>query len=815
MSAAVPALAPSLHPTILIGYGSYGRKVLRRLLVDAEGHGLLIWEDPPSAGSPSERRLKDLALIHVSDQSDGEEIESYMAKDLFRLIRTSSLEEVDFKQAVVGTKGLLLDEAARSADPARLRLGLDVIVFAQPTSLEALGTLERILPPVMQDLASDVSLKQPGPGSARINFSLVFDFENYWDRDAAGSGIRRETVHSIQRWERRMQEGLPAFGRIYLLDGHTLGGNRNETLRIEELTLFLEFLLFAGLRDHPGLRSLYQRENDRMPPLGTFGVRLIERSHGLLTRLVAAYFGLGWLGYMAGSEARAQARNELRGSLTEFQPASLDLSGLRSDLSQRLASGIATVEEELARLNVDDEDWPRQFREQLSFSTLKLKSDLDNWVGDQAQVLVETRLKGVAQRLEEVVSGALHHETAPAPLGTVLQELKELQHALRSEFTPAGSLKEDSSQAPGALEAIDQIHRDYRVFKHSQVNPNRLADWWILLAIVISAAWTPIVLEAIEELPVPGHDASSLLSAGYNLLTWLGKPIIVAPLLVLAAWVAGKYGFQPNFQSRIERGLLVFVHRDRGWFTSKVRDVLHTGSFRDSLENYAREVFENMARRLRGVVFREVSRVLEKLESRRRELDWLRNELRVFLSTYGLDPDKAVDSWRSVHGHRPGYHSSLEEVADFLRLLKLNPPTVERFESMQARLRPFTGWERRYCSAFLYPVVFLEQLSREYRDESSGGSHLQPEQLSSSLSRFSGFSCGMQWDAGEGPGTDVVESYCVMPEAWRALAGIEGLLSKEGITRQHVVAGSDSSRAYLLRFQLRVSSERLQDARET
>src|SRR6202165_693754 len=106
--------APALHPTILIGYGSYGRKVLRRLLIDAEGHGLLTWEDPPGAGSPSQRRLKDIVLIHVPDQPEGEEIEGYLAKDLFRQIRTAALDESDLRKNVVEGKKQLLDEAARS-----------------------------------------------------------------------------------------------------------------------------------------------------------------------------------------------------------------------------------------------------------------------------------------------------------------------------------------------------------------------------------------------------------------------------------------------------------------------------------------------------------------------------------------------------------------------------------------------------------------------------------------------------------------------------------------------------------------------------
>lgn len=785
-----------LHPTILIGYGSYGRRVMRRFLLDAEPRGLLRWEDSPGDGAQSVRRLKDLVLLHVSDQSSDEEIANHIAKDLFLEIQDGPADPDDLKRRVIKAKKQLLDEVSRSGDPARHRLGLDIFVLAQPISLEELGILERILPASIQELASDVGLRQPAQGAARVNFVLVFDFENYWERSPLAQNLRQEVLQSVKRWEQRAKEGLPSFARIYLMDGHTSGGNRDEARRIEELTIFLEFVLFEGMRDHPSIRHLYQSESDQTIPLATLGIRLIERSQGLLRRLAAAYFSVGWIGYMAGYEAGKEAREQLKLGLATFSPASLDISGERQQLRDKLENGMAEIESGLTNLNVDDEDWPKQFRERLASSSTRLKSELADWARERVQQIIDSKFKSVAQELRATITRALHHESTPAPLGTVVQELKELQTALQRDFKPLQRTSRPSQMMNG-LEAIDDIHRRYCDFKISQVNPARLSDYWVLIAIVASAAWTPIVAGAIADIG-PSRGTSP----------W---PVLVAPVLGVLLWLAGRYGFHRSIQLRVEQGLLTFTHPDRGWIISRVRGVLSAGQFRESLEAYADQVFQNMIRRLTGMAQRQIHRSLQKLEWRRREMEWLRNELRSFLVTYGLDPDKPIDVWNLAQNQRSGYRYSLEKAADIQVLLRRNPATKERYESTQARLQPFADWVDRYSKAFLYPVVFLEKLSHEYEDSSDTGEELKTEELNAFLKGVGEFSCAMEWSSGAGPGLDVIESYCILPKAWRPLPGIESSLIEHGIQRQHLLVGDDPSRLYLLRYQLRVSWERLGD----
>ena len=806
MSAAQSITTPQTHPTILVGYGSYGLRALRRFLLDAENHGLLNWEDSPDPTSSHLRRLKNLVLIHVADRPGDDEAEPYVARDLYRQLVRVEPDEGKFKVAMLEAKRQLLDEATHSADPVRLRLGLDVFVLAQPTTLEMLGTLERILPPAMYELAGDAGLRQTLHSDARISFILIFDFDNYWDRSPAGKSIRAEVGNSIKRWEKNT---TASFARIYIVDGHTAGGNRTEALRIEELILFLEFLFFAGMRDDPALRRLYQRDDEGAVPLGTFGIRLVEQSQGLLKRLVAAYFALGWLTYIGGNEVRSEARERFRASLEPFRPPNPDVSGLRAQLREKLDQGIEQMEGELAPLKPEQEDWPQQFRRELGVATVRLKDDLANWAGEQVQQLMDTSLKNVTRDMEEAVTRALHHDNSPAPLGVVIQELKDLQQSLQGGVTLVAEPEPPQPSEDPDMTAVDQIHRDFRIFRHSQLNPGRLADWWILLAVVVAAAWTPLILEAIAEIPAPADDAAFLPAMLFNVVNWMGKPIIIAPLLLLIAILAGRYGFHKGIQARVERGLLTFTHPDRGWIIDRIRRVLHSGSMHASLEAYSEYVFGNVLRRLRGVVLREVRRELDRLTLRRRELEWLKSELRTYLGSYALDPDKPIESWARMRSRPHVYRYSAAGIESFRRLLNINPPTRERYESTQAKFKPFPDWSEPYSREFLYPVVFLERLSHEY-DAADQAGELLPATMQDFLAALQqGFSCAMAWETGEGP--DVVESYCVLPKKWKSLPEMERNLSNQGINRQHILEGADPFRGYVVRFQLGVSSDKLQD----
>src|SRR5690606_17807621 len=127
-----------LHPTILVGYGDYGRTVLERLLRSAAARGSLEWEERDDPASLQRRRLRGLALLWAPDPLDprsGKERTPEVMVDLFRQI-----EEIEPGPHGVG------DSLARAAGDAKRRLhaadahgaadrgqGLDVIVLAHPS----------------------------------------------------------------------------------------------------------------------------------------------------------------------------------------------------------------------------------------------------------------------------------------------------------------------------------------------------------------------------------------------------------------------------------------------------------------------------------------------------------------------------------------------------------------------------------------------------------------------------------------------------------------------------------------------------------
>jgi hypothetical protein len=798
------APAPNLHPTLCIGFGSYGQKVLRQLLLDSEAHGLLRWRDLSHPVNPAVRSLKDLVLVHVRERAERVDVDSQIARDLFRQIRTVSADEREIRTSLLQSKQELLDESLRNTSPGQLRLGLDVFVVAQPRSLDTLGTVERSLLPAMDKMASDVGLRQQAQGAARINFILFLDFDNYWENSAAAANFRQDVRKAIQRWEDRMQKNTPSFGRIYVLDGHTAGGNREEAKRIEELVLFLQCALFAGMRDNPALRDLFQRETDLTPPLGTFGIRVIERSQGLTEHLVAAYFAVRWLAQMRGSEASVDGYMGFKTALNEFRPENLDLIEPRRELQKRLQDGLLGVENELAQLDPNQQTWPELLETRLAALLISLKADLSAWAGSRTQQIVDTQLRTVAGRLQQAVTGALHSDNHPAPLGTVIQQLQELRQQLVPPLPPArqpATEKED-------LDAIRSLHQRYRKFKLSQVNTAQMGTWWLLLAGIATAAWTPVAIEAVQELPAPASTTPVWMSSAFDLLSAIAKPIILAPVLVLATWALGRYVFQRAMQARVERGLLVFMHPERGWIIGQVRAILQSSGIRVSLETYAREVFETMARRLRSVIVKQIDIVLQRLQERRKELEWLRIELRNFLISYGVDPEKPMSAAQSQGGIRSGYRYSLQKMDDFDHLLRMNPPTQERFESTQSRLKPFAGWADQYSDCFLYPVTFLERLSQEYKMDNIR-TPLSAQELTSFLKLADKFTTAFEWNAGVGAGRDVISSYCILPDEWKEL-GAESRLLNQGFSKQHIIPAEDSSRAYLLRLQLRVSSERLE-----
>jgi len=806
-----------LHPTILIGCGSYGRSALRRTLQLAHDRGALVWEDVADQGHSVVRRIKQLALV-VTPAGPGEDTsaEGDLARDLYNNLEELPAGRPDlFAQMVLRQKERLLDAGRRSTDAARLRLGLDVFVLAQPAAIDLLGNMEALLQPVMDLLANDRSLQPPAPGADLLNFTLILDFDRYWDQSPAGRALRREVQAFAKRCMDRQREGRPSFSRIYLCDGQTGDGRRGESLRIEETAMFLGLLLFEGQRQNVSLRSLFQREHDDSPALAAFGVRCMERSKTLLTRLAAAKFASGWLQSLAGSSATAEAVGSLTSRLDDYLPERIDFAADRADLDAALEAGLDEIERQLVGWTLQtagEERWSAGVREIAERAVLRIQSELSAVGSECAQRAAERLFGGMSKRLEQLVSEAMGDPGNPLPLGAAIHALQDVERRLLAGISqPAPWEVPEGDPYAG----VDEVHRRFREMLDGHVDVADLKQAWPLLAVMAAAAWTPIALSAADELTPVDPTTTFAWRLLHQAVVALDKPWIVAPVLFAAAWIAGARWFHRQITARIERARMFYLHPDQGRLIECLRRLTRFGATGASLRAYRDRVYQEMLDRLRADALRAIGQILERLRERQVEAGWLRGQMREFLRTHGVDPDSdalSVDSDRALSA---GYRISIEAEPSLRRILTKNPATRERFKSMQSESKILERWSDRYCDAFLYPVVFLEHLSEYYRELPAQQVAPAEDQLAArsreiigAVEGFGQFPLAFDWGATTGAAV-TTENYCLLPAAWRALPGVMSAIAGQAFPEHRIISGADPDVAYLLRVQLGVLPARL------
>jgi hypothetical protein len=803
----------SQHPTILIGQGAFGRTVLRRLLASTAARGALVWQEAPDGSDPAARRLKNLALLGVGGRggaglepgNDPEQREIF--RDLERQIEEVEPSGDALASAMARAAARLLAAEDRAADPDRLRLGLDVIVLAQPAAPERVGEVLNLLAPGMNGLAGNASLARVAEGVERLSFLQILDFEQYWDPAECGRRVREAVHRAVQHWEGQLKARRPGFGRTYLVDGHTQSGFREERYRIDEIVLFLELLLFEGQRNGT-MQWLYQRRRDFEPTVGTFGVRSVERSAGLLARLAAAAFGVGWLEHLAGDagvEGDADVL-ELRRRLEPYRAARLRQLLAVEELEARRDEELRDLESGLLALSPDLPDWAEQVRERAESSLLTLKNHLSRWAGDRVRKLDEELLAVLPRELEAGVEAALHEGGSPATLGRVMAELDGLLREMEDlDPAPAGNAGAEADPfAP-----LEAAHARYREALAEQVDTDRLKRWWGFLALAVAAGWTPLLLEAIAEVPEPDAASHHLLRWGYDALQGLARPVVAGALLFAGCLAAGRLAFHRTIAQRVRRSLAFHTDPERGRLAARVRAALAPGGgLRGQVDAFAQGVERDLKARVRSDVQREVRRVRDLLAERRREALWLRDQLLDFLKGYGLDASLKGEGFERARRRRGGVRQALERSAELEDLLRKNAPRPERFRSTQARTRPFQGWAERYCGAFLHPLRFLDDLSTEYRDrggEQATGALLA--ELLEFLRREGSFFLAFDWPKTEG--VPVTESHALVPEAWSAFPEVMRALSDHGWSASRASRGADPGRAYLLNVRVGVSPDRL------
>ena len=802
------SFTPVTRTTLIIGYGSFGLDVLRRFLASTAMRGVLVWEEPGGADG-NQRRLRDLALLWVRDPFEagggeadkesaveGSHIE--MLRDLYRQIQTveqTAEAQAAFVKALEKTTNILLDAASRASRRDNLPLGLDIIVLAHPGDPAVIGRLNPLLIAGMERLQNYATQLERGVTVAAVlNFIQILDFENYWERSERGQQIRVATHGAVERWQERRNAGKAAFGRIYLVDSHTADGIRDVRQRIDEISLLLEFLLFESQRGGE-LQRLYQAVLPNEPLVATFGIRLMERSAGLLSRLAAARFGIDWLGYLAGEDRLWLAMEpvELRQQLAPYRGAELErllnLESLQAQLRQRLYA----LQQQLAGLPVEAADWPQQVQAGYEQAARQLENDLTAQVHRYFQRLSQERLAGLPTVLRSGIEAALHHERQPAPLGAVIREVElALQELAQATVSPG-----PAAAGATALAQLGSQHTAFRRFQAEQLDAGSLRYWWPLFAGALGLGLTPLVLELLPRLSTA------------ELALWLSRhPSVVAIALTALFWGLGAGLMQRSIRGGIERARRFWSDPGRGRLTDRLlRQLRLEGELGRPLAQVLDRLYANMVLSVRGEVTRELGQSLKHLQERRRELLWLQGQLREFLRLYGLVGDEQRHEGLRLRQENTGIRYVVEQYEDFERMLQTNPPAAERFLSMQADTKPFSGWNQPYSDVFLYPLRFIDKLSRKYRDPfleelARPGTGIEQtaraREFRDFLNHYGAFAPAFSYKTQTGAPDRL---YCLLPQVWLGLQGIRDTLRDLGVVEQNIIVGEDVARAYLLRIQ--------------
>lgn len=805
------------HPTLLIGHGAFGRKVLRRLLASTAARGALDWQEGPPGGDPAARRLKNLTLVSVASRAGGRLAEGEGPDEEERDVFTELDGQIEAVEPSPAALSMVMERAAdrllaaedRAAEADRIPLSLDVIVLSHLRLPEDVGELLNLLPLGMGRLAGRASLERLAEGNERLNFLQILDFDQYWEASERGKRLRETVYKAVEHWEEQLKIRHAGFGRTYLVDGQTQDGTRDESYRIDEIILFLEFLLFENQRSE---LKFYGRLRGFESTVGTFGVRLIERSGGLLSRLAAAAFGVGWLQHLAGTagvEGDADLA-ALRQHLAPYRAAHLHQLLATGDLKTRLEAGLQQMEVCLLE-RLDHADWPAQARARAQATMLQLKNHLSRWAGERVAQLDGKLLMALPRELEMGVESALHHSGTPATLGRIVAELEGLVKEMDELPSPPAT---ETAVGEDPFTALENAHTHYLEVKAEQVDTGRLPRWWGLLACVVAAAWTPLLLEALAEVPEPDPASYHLLRWGYRALQVFAKPWLAGGALFLTAFAVGRFAFQGTVARRVERTLAFHTDPERGRLADRVRAALAAGGpLRAQLDLFAERVERDLGARVRSDVQREARRLLVLLAERRREARWLRDRLLDFLKGYGLDASLEGEGFERARRRQGGVRQSLERGDELEVLLKRNAPLAERFRSTQVKRPPVKGWMERYCGAFLHPLRFLDELSGEYPDAAdallaSGPSAAAVHaDLIDFLGRNGGFHPAFDWP--QTAGVPVVESHALVPAAWSVVPEVMRVLRDHRWTDAKISRSSDPGRIYLLRVQLGVASERL------
>ncbi|MBL8213827.1 MAG: hypothetical protein JNK87_24125 [Bryobacterales bacterium] len=792
----------SHHPTILIGYGQYGRRCLQTLLANAAARGVLPWEDTHGTELFSDRRLQSLALFYVPDlfQAGDDGSGAFAGRDNFEMMQDlyGQIETVEPKgpqpglvlaQQVEKAKSRLFAEY-RLTRSGPLNIGLDVILLARPLEAAAVGRLSELIAPVMEHLARDPGF-QAIEGQDLLNFIEILDFEDFWDDSPRQSATREAIYQELERAKEADDHRRPAFGRVYLFDGRTERGNHDEVARRDEAVLFLEFLLLEGHRTQASTRTFYVRE-----PLAhllcTVGIRAIEFSSARLRRLAAASFARGWLGHLAGRGTEAGTPNAIEPVVTSFLPPSVEETFGPDRVESWLQRGLHNIEQGLLRLDPAATDWPLRVEETARELASAQRSALLEESAKLTRELVARHVNPLPDEIHAAVSGGLSDDSFPRTAGSMVQELDDTAERIMAAASSRPSLPAvEPALAPSAQ---SELHLRYLDFRARQVDPTRLRNWWLLFAVSAAIAFLPIWRDLWQE--VLGEDWAS---AGWQTTFFLLS-------LLLLFWAIGAKLFQPWIELAVARPLEFFTHPQRGRFAALLRRKVHSAEIEGALRSTAYETLRAQRQSLAAKVCAQLAQTSRPLKERQREMRWLSTQLEGYLKLHRVNE----------HADPPQYHPDrelprvlrvLETDQDLAATSSAHPRNQAEYHHVQRTLRIFEHWHVRFSPTFLDPHRFLDQIATVFPE--SFEERRVAAGVIEGLSHYEDFPASFQWL--QASGLPQERRSCSIPAHWLRLDGVnEGLL--RGGYHQSVLARNSGDRLYLLQGRLGIPHELLRVA---
>jgi len=827
-----------IKPTILIGQGRFGREVLQRLLSKTAPRGTLEWELAPRAGSgPGAHRLRDLALLcmpegtaleaeptaAVDGQSsvDGTGSRADFIVDLYRQIREVEHRPGNAEEALCDAVSAAADGLLQPQTVLRRGgglAGLDVIVIAHVDGPGVLSTIDSLTRALLKRLVIDnPSWKVTVASERKLNCIHLLDFDNYRHPEASGRAIRRALRRSMDTWKQQLDAKRPAIDRCWLLDGRANGPPRDRETRREEITLFLELLLFSQLRSDAALSALYQQGSQNQQIAAAFGIRLLERNPRLLSRVAAARFGEGWLPYLRGgkpvgfhrparrvaealepllaAEPHPEATNPAAGDGSATEP----MSALR----RTLEDGLDRLREQLLALpERDADDWAERARVLYAEQARKLELELGRTGLEQVRRVRETRLRDDGRAIERAVTEDLHDPLEPVPLASVVNEIDE---AIRRLSLPAAAPALAVSAAP-SLEWASAAHRDYLAQRGEWISRHGrgLALFWPLLALVAALSATPLLQDLIRQLPLLAWRSLDWQDRLTDLAAVLAQPPLTALMAFLLLWLGLRLTAQPGIGRAIRRAGAFFLDAERG----RISDAIEADCAR--LQQSLDQVQNNVRATLSADVLLVLGSIRDRLKRRDREILWLRKQLGEFMRMQGLDADTRHLS------DEDGVHRLVQGEDDLHRMLGARPVNDQQFQVHQDDMpEPFTDWTEPYCDTFLDLFSFVDRLSRTYLIGFQNSVSTEPDGPEWKLRRqaMQAFvkppvGAGFRIDADQARSQP--DTYCVLPRIWDEQPEMRKLLQGIAVTEERIRHGADDARVYLLTTHLNIPPDALE-----